>query len=373
MSDSGIAKMTSTFGRWWTQTGFVEGVCHHDSVIQSLVEESVADTSAMYLPAPVDLHVHGGGGYDCMDGDDAIRGMLRAHAAHGTGAMLATSVTAPYTDISKFLESILRVMQTADKESARLLGVHLEGPFISPDKLGAQPPYASVANVDQLESWLASGVVRVMTYAPEVDPHGDLLAICQRNGIRAQIGHTNCTWSEAHRALQAGSGVTHLFNAMSGVSHRDGGAATAALAYAEYAEIILDGLHVEQSAFDAARRAIPKLYSVTDATAAAGMPDGEYKLGSYDVCKRNNQVLLADGTLAGSCLTQRRVISQLRQWDIDWHTIGLMISTLPAQWIGESKLGVIEPGAYAHWLEIRDDLPVALWLSGVRNELSESK
>lgn len=370
MSDSGNTQSTTTQGRWWTPEGFVDGVCHHDTKVQSLTEQSVPIDCAMYLPAPVDLHVHGGGGYDCMDGDDAIRGMLAAHARHGTGAMLATSVTAPYDDISKFIESVLRVMQSPDNESARLLGAHLEGPFISPDKLGAQPPYPSAVNLDQLESWLASGVVRVMTYAPEIDPHGELLALCQRNGVRVQIGHTNCTWAEAHRALQSGCGVTHLFNAMSGVAHRDGGAATAALAYAEYAEIILDGLHVEKAAFDAARRAIPNLYSVTDATAAAGMPDGDYKLGSFNVCKSNNRVLLADGTLAGSCLTQPRVISQLRHWNIDWHTIGLMISTLPAQWIAESTLGTIEPGADAHWLEIKGDKPAALWLSGARTELT---
>lgn len=363
----------STTGIWWTPNGFIEGTCHHDSVVHSITEESVQHDSNMFLPAPVDLHVHGGGGYDCMDGDDAIRGMVAAHTQYGTGSMLATSVTAPYNDITRFIESVQRVMQSPNDGSANLLGVHLEGPFISPDKLGAQPPFASNVNMDQLESWLASGIVRVMTYAPEVDPHGDLLAACQRNDVRAQIGHTNCSWSEAHRALQAGCGVTHLFNAMSGVSHRDGGAATAALAYAEYAEIILDGLHVDKAAFDTARRAIPKLYSVTDATAASGMPDGNYKLGSYNVCKRNNQVLLPDSTLAGSCLTQQSVIAQLRHWDIDWHTIGLMISTLPAQWIGESKLGVIEAGAEAHWLEIANDTPVALWLSGVRTALKQEQ
>lgn len=365
--------MTVTCGKWWTPDGFIEGACHHDTTVRSLVEESVQPDCAMYLPAPVDLHVHGGGGYDCMDGDNAVRGMLATHARHGTCALLATSVTAPADDISTFIESVSRVMQSQVPGSARLLGVHLEGPFISPDKLGAQPPYAIAVNPDLLESWIAGGVVKVVTYAPEIDTHGDLLALCQRYGVRVQIGHTNCTWSEAHRALHAGCGVTHLFNAMSGVSHRDGGAATAALAYAEYAEIILDGMHVEKAAFDAARRAIPKLYSVTDATAASGMPDGDYKLGSFQVVKRNNQVLLSDGTLAGSCLTQRRVISQLRHWNIDWHTIGLMISALPAQWIGESRLGVIEPGADAHWLEIQSDIPVALWSAGVRTTLQQNE
>jgi len=187
--------------------------------------------------------------------------------------------------------------------------------------------------------------------------------------VRAQIGHTLCSWEQAHQALYAGCGVTHLFNAMSGVAHRAGGAATAALAYADYAEIIIDGLHVDKAAFDAARRAIPNLYSVTDGTAASGAPDGDYRLGSLHVHKNNNRVSLPDGTLAGSCLTQRRVLSLLRKWGIEWHIIGGMVSAIPATWIGCDNLGVISPGASAHWLEIKEDVPVAIWLSGQRMAL----
>lgn len=174
------------------------------------------------------------------------------------------------------------------------------------------------------------------------------------------------SWEQAHQALQSGCGVTHLYNAMSGVSHREGGAAIAALAYAEYAEIIVDGLHVEKAAFDVAKRTIPKLYSVTDATAASGMPDGDYELGSSCVHKRDDRVILPDGMLAGSCLTQRQVISILRQWGVDWHTIGAMVSAIPADWIESETMGNIAPGSTAHWLEITADEPVALWLSGQR-------
>ena len=209
-------------------------------------------------------------------------------------------------------------------------------------------------------------MVRAVTLAPEVDAGGELLALCRRHGVRVQIGHTLCSWAEARRALEAGCGVTHLFNAMSGVSHREGGAATAALAYADYAEIITDGLHVERAAFDAARRAIPGLYSVTDATAAAGMPDGAYRLGPLSVEKRDDRVLLPDGTLAGSCLTQRASFAVLRGWGLDWHAIGALSSAVPARWLGDDTLGCISPGAHAHWIELRDEEPVALWLAGTR-------
>jgi N-acetylglucosamine-6-phosphate deacetylase len=282
---------------------------------------------------------------------------------------LATSVTAPFKETSEFVENAARVIRSPDEGAAMLLGVHLEGPFISPDKLGAQPPYAAGLKLEQLETWFDSGIVKVITYAPELDPQGDLIALCNRYDVRAQIGHTNCSWQQAHQALMAGCGVTHLYNAMSGVTHRDGGAATAALAYAEYAEIILAGLHVDRAAFDVARRAIPKLYSVTDATAASGMPDGDYTLGSLNVNKKNGRVLLPDGTLAGSCLTQFKVISLMRAWDIDWHTIGAMVSAIPASWIKNNVVGNIVPGATAHWLEIKGDEPVALWVTGRSHEL----
>lgn len=357
---------TQTAGLWWTPEGFAPGVCTHGAWIREFRPETRPAEEPLFLPAPVDLHVHGGGGHDCMTDDAALRGMLATHARHGTGALLATSVTAPFADITRFVESVARVMADPDPQSATLLGAHLEGPFISPHKLGAQPPYPATLDLDQLEAWLASGVVRVITYAPEVDPHGDLIALCRRHGVRPQLGHTVCSWNEAMQALRLGCGVTHLFNAMSGVSHRGGGAATAALAYARFAEIITDGLHVEQAAFDAARRAIPKLYSVTDATAATAMPDGEYMLGSLTVRKTGERVLLPDGTIAGSCLTQRRSVSVLRDWGLDWHAIGTMISATPAQWIGDETVGRIAPGARAHWLEIRNDQPVALWLSGQR-------
>ncbi len=356
----------TTQGLWWTPEGFAKGVCRYTESVLALEKNSQVSDNTHFIPAPVDLHAHGGGGHDCMDGDDAIRGMLRSHARFGTGAMLATSVTAPFTDTSAFIASAARVMQSPEDNAAKLLGVHLEGPFISDEKLGAQPPFATALNTEQLESWFSSDIVKVITFAPEADPNGDLIALCSKYNVRAQIGHTNCTWSQAYQALQAGCGITHLYNAMSSFSHRDGGAATAALAYADYAEIILDGFHVDRAAFDAARRAIPHLYSVTDATAASGMPDGEYSLGSYKVHKQNNQVLLNDGTLAGSCLTQRDVIVQLRQWEIDWHTIGLMISAIPARWIGETSVGSISAGASADWLEIQNDKLVARWLSGKR-------
>jgi len=361
-------KIKRTSGRWWTPQGFTEGTCSHNQSVITIERSSQPEESAIFLPAPVDLHVHGGGGFDCMQNEAAIRGTLLTHAKYGTGSLLATSVTAPFADTSNFIENASLVMNSPDEGATTLLGVHLEGPFINPEKLGAQPPHTAQVDLGQLESWFESGIVRVITFAPELDPNEEIISLCKQYRVRPQIGHTNCSWQQAHQAFLSGCGVTHLYNAMSGVNHRDGGAATAALAYAEFAEIVIDGLHVDKAAFDAARRAIPKLYSVTDATAASGMPDGEYLLGSLNVQKTNNQVLLQNGTLAGSCLTQKDVVMQLKDWNIDWHTIGLMTSAIPAAWINNAQYGDISPGTAAHWLEVFNNEPVALWLSGQRYE-----
>jgi len=361
-----------TVGLWLTGDEWVAMRCTHDQSIHELEPAAHDPALPRFMPAPVDLHVHGGGGADVMQGRDAIAQVLIAHAAQGTGAMLATSVTAPSQHIDRFLVDVADVMRHPPDSGALLLGAHLEGPFINPDKLGAQPPHAVPVDVDQLEAWLSTGVVRIITYAPEQDPDSAVVALCTKYGVKAQLGHTLCSWSQALQAILSGVGVTHLYNAMSGVSHRQGGAAAAALAYGDYAEIITDGIHVDKAAFDLAQRAIPCLYSVTDATAAAGMPDGHYTLGSLKIEKKGDSVLLPDGTLAGSCLTQLGSLGVLADWGLSWSQISRMCSVYPAQWIANPSLGRISEGATANWLELHGDDVIALWLNGQRRVIGGS-
>ena len=375
------APVRETLGRFCTAAGWVAAACRHDARVRALEPAASPPDAPWFLPAPLDPHVHGGGGHDAMDGEAALRGMLRASARGGTGALLATSVTAPFAAIDAFVDAAERVMAAPAPGEATLLGVHLEGPFINPGKLGAQPPHAAPLDLGRLEGWLARPAVRVVTYAPEFDPEGHVPALAARHGARAQIGHTLCRWCEAQAALAAGAGVTHLWNAMSGATHREGGAAVAALAFAAHAEIIVDDVHVERAAFEAARRAVPLLAAITDATAAAGMPDGTYRLGSHDVEKRGERVLLPDGTLAGSCLTWRRALEVLRGWGLDWPDIVRLSSTATARWLGETDFGDVAVGRRAHWLELAppdpaatappEARPVALWLDGVRRPFDE--
>ena len=362
-------------GRWVLPDGVTAGEASVDgrgrtaSFVPASSTKPVPGDAPLFLPAPVDLHVHGAGGVDAMGGETALRRMLAVQASLGCGALLATSVCAPFEAIDAFLADVAAVVAAPDPGSATLLGAHLEGPFVNPDRLGAQPAHAAPLDLGALERWLGTGLVRVVTFAPEIDPDGAVPRTCARHGARAQLGHTLCGWARAVAALEAGCGVTHLWNAMSGASHRGGGAALAALARATHAEIIPDGLHVDRAAFEAARRAIPNLYGVTDGTAAVGMPDGTYRLGSHEVRREGDRVTLADGTLAGSCLDASGMVRVLRGWGLDWPAVARLAAEVPAGWIGERGLGRIEPGARTHWLELDGERPVALWLDGERRPL----
>jgi N-acetylglucosamine-6-phosphate deacetylase len=283
-----------------------------------------------------------------MEGAEAVRTMARFHARHGTTTLLATTVTHNCPALVAAFAGIRDAMAEPAADGAAVLGVHLEGPFINSDALGAQPPFAVPPDLDLVAALHALAPIRVATMAPEIDPDGRLVAWCVAHGVRAQIGHTRCDYATAKAALDRGmTGFTHLGNAMTGLHHRAPGAVGCALAHAAHAEVILDFQHVAGGAVLAALRAIPGLYAVTDAVAAAGMPDGSYRLGTHAIEKRGPAVRLADGTLAGSVLTMDRAFA-------NWLTLGLdpveasrRTSTIAACYLGLEDRGRLAPGCRA--------------------------
>ena len=337
---------TRLSGRILTPAGWIEGTLRCTAQVQA-IEPGAAAEERWIVPGFVDLHVHGGHGADCMEGADSVQRMAAFHARHGTTSLLATTVTAQAADLRHAMAGIAEVMRTPGP-GARVLGVHLEGPFISPDALGAQPPFAIRPDISLLEELAATAPIRVATYAPEIDADGALLAAFVQLGARAQIGHTTCGYAQARAALAAGAaGFTHLYNAMSGLHHRAGGAVGAALAWGQSAELILDLQHVDEAAALAALRAIPRLHCVTDAVAAAGMPDGEYQLGALLIFKRGETVRLADGALAGSVLTMDRAMRDLLTLGLPLAEADRRCSTLPAEYLGLPDRGRLVPGGAA--------------------------
>ena len=316
-----------------------------------------AKDEPLVLPGFIDLHVHGGGGADVMAAHGAVDTVARLHAAHGTTSWLATTMTAPREEIATALMDVNRAMRQRPTGAARVLGVHLEGPFLNPARLGAQPHFAHTATLAELAALQALARIRVITLAPEIANHLDFIGHLKNAGIAAQIGHSEAGYEEVVAALTAGvRGFTHLFNAMSPLHHRQPGVVGAALAHAEYAEIIPDLLHVHPGAIHAARRAIPKLFGVTDATAAAGMADGTYSLGGQTVTRCLGGVRLADGTLAGSALTMDQAFRNFIAIGLTAQQAAQHLSTYPADYLGEPDRGRLQPGAHADIVVFSPDL-----------------
>ncbi len=348
--------MTTLEGCVLTPEGFVQGRLHLRggqvvAVEGSAVTESQAQASGLpwVLPGFIDLHVHGGGGHDSMAGGDAVAHIARAHARHGTTALLATTMTAPRREIEAALRAMAPACAQRPAGGAAVLGAHLEGPYLNPGRLGAQPDFARTATLQDVLALDALAPLRLITIAPEVPGHLDLIVALRAQGFVVQIGHSAGTYEDGVAALAAGaSGFTHLFNAMTGLHHREPGMAGAAMAHAQRAEVIPDLVHVHPGALRAALRCIPDLYCVTDSTAAAGMPDGEYRLGRHTVTKCLGGVRLADGTLAGSTLTMDQA---LRNLVVD---LGLPLaeasrrcSTIAAEHLGLQDRGRLTTGARA--------------------------
>ena len=331
---------------------------------QPVADDAWRDGGApILLPGFIDLHVHGGGGADTMQaehGTAAIDTIARTHAQHGTTALLATTMTAPHGEIEAALRALAPACRERAGGGARVLGVHLEGPYISPDKLGAQPAFAAAPDIAAILALHAIAPIRVLTLAPELPGAIEAIAALVAAGMRVQIGHSAATYEDACAALARGAtGFTHLFNAMSALHHRAPGVAGAALAHAEHAELIADLLHVHPGAIHVALRAIPGLYCVTDSTSAAAMPDGDYTLGRHRVSKCLGGVRLADGTLAGSTLTMDQALRNLvGPLGLPLVQAAQRVATHAARYLGLTDRGRIVAGAQADLVSCDGELAV---------------
>lgn len=309
----------------------------------------------LLLPGFVDVHVHGGGGYDAMHGDaEHIRGMSSYHAAHGTTSLLVTTLTADRPSIERAVVSILEAIEQG-VDGADIAGIHLEGPFISPARCGAQhPAHVREPSVEELASYirLAKGNVRLLTIAPERPQALEVIRYAVQQGVTVSLGHSDATLEEIRAAVRSGARhVTHMFNGMRPLHHREPGVAGAAMMLDELAvELICDGYHVHPELIDFIFRVKPRerVVLVTDAVSAAGLPDGDdYHLGGLPCYKKDGQVRLkSTGDLAGSCLTMDAALRHAMAYT------GLALSEVlpaltinPARQAGiSSRKGLIAPG-----------------------------
>jgi N-acetylglucosamine-6-phosphate deacetylase len=318
-----------TAERLWDGSSFIHRpiVTVEDGHIQSIAsqESAVLPTGAQVLdfpgallaPAFFDVHFHGAAGHDVMEATPGAIGTISTFlATRGTGSFLATTVTAPLDATLKAVAGLAKLIaQPPVAGCARPIGIHLEGPFLSHAKRGVQPAAhllaPDIATFDRLYD-AAEGNVRVMTLAPELPGATELAAHATSRGVRISVGHSNATAAETHAAIDAGAvSATHTFNAMRALDHREPGIlGTVLTTDSLFAEIICDGIHnaPEMVKLWWHAKGPERGLLVTDAMSAAGMPDGEYKLGGFAVQVENGRAT-ANGVLAGSVLTLDRALA----------------------------------------------------------------
>ncbi|MGV3488703.1 MAG: N-acetylglucosamine-6-phosphate deacetylase [Tuberibacillus sp.] len=261
------------------------------------------------VPGMIDVHIHGAGGADTMDATfEALETIATTLPAEGTTSFLATTITQEPKAIEK---ALVNAKEYIDKQTkgAEVLGIHLEGPFINKNKAGAQPKqYIINGDIDQFDKWqgLSGGNIKLVTMAPEVEGGLDFVRHLSEHGVVPSIGHSDATFNDVKEAVEAGARhVTHLFNGMSGLHHREPGVVGGALLHKElYAEMIVDGIHVRPETVDIAYRLKGKdrIILITDAMRAKCLKNGTYDLGGQDVYVKDGQATLANGALAGSVL-----------------------------------------------------------------------
>jgi N-acetylglucosamine-6-phosphate deacetylase len=320
---------------------------------------------ATLAPSFLDIHIHGAAGHDVMEATpEALAAISSFLASRGTGSFLATTVTAPLDATLRAVEGLGKLASQATGDgSARLSGIHLEGPFLSHEKRGVQPAEfllePSIATFDRLFD-AAQGHVRLMTLAPELPGSAELIAHATKRGVRVSLGHSNATAAETRAAIASGAvSATHTFNAMRPLDHREPGILGTVLTDDSlYSELICDGVHSKPEITRLWWRAKgpERAILVTDAMSATGMPDGEYQLGGFAVQVADGRAT-RDGVLAGSVLTLDRALENFLAFtgaSID-HGLRLLTAN-PARLLGlENQAGGLAVGLPANLVALTQE------------------
>ncbi|WP_433581988.1 N-acetylglucosamine-6-phosphate deacetylase [Paenibacillus amylolyticus] len=332
----------------------------------------------LIVPGFIDIHVHGGNGEDFMDASPEVLDKITSfHSTQGTTAMLATSMTAPKERLDNVLAEVNRY-RSGEMPYAQLEGVHLEGPFFSPKWPGAQnPEHIILPDVSWLEAWEKQypGLIRQVTLAPEREGALEVISWLREQRITAALGHTDATYEEVERAVEAGlHHAVHTFNAMTPLHHRLPGAAGAVLSDPRIsAEVIADGIHVHPAAISILaqlKQHDDQLVLITDAMSAAGLDDGEYKIGDLPVIVKHGEARLKDGgALAGSTLTMIRGFRYLiQEVGLSLNAASRAASLTPARLLGiDYRTGSLAQGKQADIVLLNAELDIeGVWVKGRR-------
>lgn len=356
----------SSFGDIYIEDGKIKEV---SASIKREADNQLDATGKDWIIVPgfIDIHIHGSSGFDAMDATpQALDGLASALPREGTTSFLATTMTQSDEAISAALHNAS--LFNAGKKQAEMLGVHLEGPFISPKRAGAQPiEHILLPSTSLFKKWqaLSGNRIKIVTVAPEMDNALAFIEELSEDGVIASLGHTDATSEVVHKAVKAGaSHVTHLYNQMSPFHHREPGAIGAAfLEDCLTVELIVDLIHSHPKSIELAFRQknASRIILITDAIRAKGLAPGSYDLGGQDVEVSHTDARLHDGTLAGSILTMETAVKNMRAvTNCTLSELVAMTSANAAAQLGLSNKGKIESGRDADLTIIDKDWNVQM-------------
>src|SRR5271156_949047 len=356
------------------EAGRITGIGHRDEVHIPPGAKDYVASGMTVVPGFVDVHIHGAGGHDVMEGDSAALDKITSTVARfGTTSIVATTVTAPVEDTCRSLEGIAQYIHTHESTAdnsrfgADILGIHLEGPFINPERRGVHPAESIAApSVEILEKFRAAagGFIKILTVAPEMPGALKLIAAAIADGIVVALGHTDADYEQARAAIQAGARhAVHVYNAMRPFTHRDPGVISAIMTDTEVtAEIIADGVHVAGPAIQVlvGTKGFDTVLLVSDGTSATGMRDGKYRLGNFEVTVKDGVCRNSEGKLAGSTLTLDRALRYMVEVGVPFVDAVRMATILPARRLGlAGKKGILAIGSDADLVVLTPDMHVA--------------
>jgi len=360
--------------------GVIESVGPREGVTLPSGAAEIVAKDKIAAPGFLDIHIHGAGGYDVMGtSEDALKTIAHTLAAHGTTSFVATTVTASPDSICLAAEGIAQYItrqHQAEDRRAEILGIHFEGPFISSVRRGVHPPeFLRLPSAELLEQFIhaAKGNAQILTLAPELLGAMPCIDAARKAGLVVALGHTDATYEQARAAIARGARhAVHVYNAMRPFSHRDSGVIGAVLTTPEVtAELIADGVHVDETAMRLLFQAkgAGGVILVSDGTAATGMPDGKYILGTFEVTVSGGVSRNAEGKLAGSTLTLDRALRNIVNLGIPLGDALRMLTLNPATLLGlEFKKGALRCGADADLLLLDEALNLTqVWTRGIPN------
>jgi N-acetylglucosamine-6-phosphate deacetylase len=329
------------------------------------VDFIIEGNSGLLIPGMIDVHIHGANNYDMMDGTtESIQEVSKKCAKTGCTGFLVTSVSSSLDDLISMIQSVKKVI--GNEEGAKILGIHLEGPYLNIERKGMQnPQYLRHPNLDEMHLIFqeAGDLIKMVTIAPELPGGMELIHYLTERNVVVAIAHSNATYEEAQKAFKEGvTHITHCFNAMPSIHHRSPGLVTAALEDDNISvQAIVDGVHLHPGIVRLMHKikGADRMVLTTDALQAMGVGDGEYLFGGHSVTVTNGIARLKDGTLASSTVTMNRSLKLSTEFGISLEDSIKMASTTPASILNLAQIGRIAPGYDADLVLLDDEFNVS--------------